>query len=185
MEGLRQCNLQGFGALGCGTHTPSTQRPGAISANLMAALNDLGYPLTTCAQWAANDEESVGQTIEVYPHPAIVSLLGLSYRLPYNVNKSTTYWPNTTVVQRINNLSAKFQLLHTGLSGQIVGIPGDVVPAPAPRTLTALKRYEDALDALVCAWVGACYLEGQANCYGDADAAIWVPALGPSLPVMA
>ena len=37
------------------------------------------------------------------------------------------------------------------------------------------KRYEDSLDALVSAWVGTCYLEGNAVPYGDASAAIWCP----------
>jgi tetratricopeptide (TPR) repeat protein len=32
-----------------------------------------------------------------------------------------------------------------------------------------------ALDALVCAWVGAKYLVGEVAVYGDAEAAIWVP----------
>jgi predicted RNase H-like nuclease len=40
---------------------------------------------------------------------------------------------------------------------------------------SGLKRYEDALDALVCAWVGAKYLLGEAVAYGDGTAAIWVP----------
>lgn len=40
---------------------------------------------------------------------------------------------------------------------------------------SGLKRYEDSLDALVCAWAGAKYLEGAAMPYGDATAAIWVP----------
>jgi predicted RNase H-like nuclease len=40
---------------------------------------------------------------------------------------------------------------------------------------SGLKRYEDSLDALVCACVGAKYLEGSAVPYGDNTAAIWVP----------
>jgi predicted RNase H-like nuclease len=40
---------------------------------------------------------------------------------------------------------------------------------------SGLKRYEDSLDALVCSWVGAKYLLGEAEPYGDGTAAIWVP----------
>jgi predicted RNase H-like nuclease len=40
---------------------------------------------------------------------------------------------------------------------------------------SGLKRYEDSLDILVCAWVGAKYLKGEALPYGDDTAAIWVP----------
>lgn len=52
------------------------------------------------------------------------------------------------------------------------------VPHPQPseeRHLAALKRYEDVLDALVCAWVATHYANGAATAYGDNTAAIWVP----------
>ena len=40
-----------------------------------------------------------------------------------------------------------------------------------------LKAYEDMLDAIVCAWVGMCGLEGRAKPFGDPHSAIWVPQL--------
>ena len=50
------------------------------------------------------------------------------------------------------------------------------LPEPvAVKSLAALKRYEDALDALVCAWVGVEYLGGRTLPLGDGDAAIWCP----------
>ena len=58
---------------------------------------------------------------------------------------------------------------------EIIGIREDCIPTDASLQIRrALKRFEDTLDALVCAWVGACYLAGHAECYGDAAAAIWV-----------
>ena len=43
------------------------------------------------------------------------------------------------------------------------------------------KRYEDALDALVCGWVAARFVQGNSMPYGGATAAVWVPkADGPS-----
>jgi predicted RNase H-like nuclease len=44
-------------------------------------------------------------------------------------------------------------------------------------TTAALKRYEDALDALVCGWVGIEYLGGRCTAFGDTAAAIWTPSL--------
>ncbi len=41
--------------------------------------------------------------------------------------------------------------------------------------LSALKPYEDALDAVISAYVGALYLEGAVEAFGDDEAAIWVP----------
>ena len=38
-----------------------------------------------------------------------------------------------------------------------------------------LEEVNDRADALVCAWVGAKYLLGEAVTYGDGSAAIWVP----------
>jgi predicted RNase H-like nuclease len=44
------------------------------------------------------------------------------------------------------------------------------------NSFSALKRYEDALDALICGWVGVEYLAGRAVPLGNEDAAIWCPA---------
>ena len=38
-----------------------------------------------------------------------------------------------------------------------------------------MKAFEDALDAIVCAWVAICVLEGRAEPYGDEESAIWIP----------
>ncbi|MCM2500652.1 DUF429 domain-containing protein [Neorhizobium galegae] len=38
-----------------------------------------------------------------------------------------------------------------------------------------LEAFEDMLDAVVCAWIGACVLDGRARAYGDEASAIWVP----------
>ncbi len=50
------------------------------------------------------------------------------------------------------------------------------LPATADGlSLTYLKRFEDALDALVCAWVGLQHLHRRTRPYGDHESAIWVP----------
>jgi hypothetical protein len=62
------------------------------------------------------------------------------------------------------------------------GIDGLDLPLPAPGAaagpLAGLKRCEDALDALVCAWEATLCLDGRATAFngGDGAAAIWVPA---------
>lgn len=38
------------------------------------------------------------------------------------------------------------------------------------KTLSALKPFEDALDALVCCWVGGAFLAGTAYSLGDETA---------------
>jgi predicted RNase H-like nuclease len=38
-----------------------------------------------------------------------------------------------------------------------------------------LKGYEDAIDAVVCAWIGCEFLAGRCVAYGDMESAIWLP----------
>lgn len=156
-----------FGGRGCGTHSPTVLVAG-IAYELCQILADLGYPLAVNIP----GELIAPATIEVYPHPALLCLLDLNYRLLYKVGKSRRFWPGTTAEERVRNLLAHFRQIHAGLSGEIDGIPDFL---PAAGSLNSLKRYEDALDALVCAWVGARYLAGCATAYGDHTAAIWVP----------
>lgn len=174
-----------FGREKCGTHSITKNSPVQMFENLRASLDSRGYHLVTQTSRTSNDGMPVGATIEVYPHPAIVRLLNLDCRLKYKVDKAKikagrgAYWPNATLPERKQRLCENLRLLHTRLAAKINGIPEDLVPLDGHmRSWKFLKRYEDALDALVCGWVGACYLEGRAECFGDADAAIWVPTKG-------
>ena len=157
-----------FGRYGCGTHTPSDDRPGALSDQLRESLASLGYRL-------AVSEPDTCTVIEVYPHPALLCLLQRTWRVPYSVDRTLNYWPGLTLEQRADRLIKKFRLIYAGLTGVIQGIPDFLPASPYGGSLASLKRYEDALDALVCAWVGTRYFEGCADPFGDQDAAIWVP----------
>lgn len=71
-----------------------------------------------------------------------------------------------------------WQSSRRSLTDLAVHIDGISVPLPRPQdveTLSSLKRYEDAIDALVCCWVGSQYLDGLAVALGDETAAIWCP----------
>lgn len=97
--------------------------------------------------------------------------------MPYNVsNSSRKYWPDLDLSQRIVRLLGELREIDKAL-GNAFGATALQLPQPSQvSTLWALKRYEDALDALVCAWVGCQYVEGTAVAYGDDSSAIWVPA---------
>ena len=182
IDGRRPCDIaisRAFGGALCGTHSPNVNRPGALSKNLIASLKKHNYNLRTEMPTVANDEPPAKATIEVYPHPAIVRLLNLDHRLKYKVEKSNDFWRGRTLLERRKRLRSNFQKLRIGLAAEIHGIPEDVVPTAAyVRSRRSLKRYEDSLDALVCAWVGSCYLDNRAESFGDEDAAIWVPVEG-------
>ncbi len=160
-----------FGRYGCGTHSPTATRPGVLAAQITDGFACAGYPLLVASE-ARSGRRGL---IEVYPHPALLSLLAVPRRVPYKVGKSTLYWPSLAVRQRMSRLLATFRTIRAALAREIRDIP---LPLPRPAavpTLAALKRYEDALDALVCGWVGIQFAAGRAVAYGDAAAAVWVP----------
>jgi len=160
-----------FGAAGCGTHSPSEDRPGDLGATLTVAFGDCGYPVAT----QHDKSGTLARLVEVYPHPALLTLLNKTYRLPYKAGKTKKYWPKDGVHERIEKLSNIYRQILTALKAEIDGIDLPLPNATSCTSLASLKRYEDSLDALVCAWAGCRYVDGSSTAYGDADAAIWVP----------
>jgi predicted RNase H-like nuclease len=160
-----------FGSKGCATHTPSADRPGRVSARLRKVFGVAGFSLATSTTAAGEPD----RLIEVYPHPALLSLTRANYRVPYKVGRSLRYWQGTSTACRRAKLLDEFEKILAALREEISGI---LIKFPKPAevaSLRALKLYEDSLDALVCAWVGAKYLEEEAKPYGDHTAAVWVP----------
>jgi predicted RNase H-like nuclease len=177
----RYCDDQvsrAYGSRKCGTYPPSVSRPGTLSDALTRDFASAGYPLLTEALVPPG-------VIEVYPHPALVELTGATERLRYKASKATIYWPSVTPLERRRRLLEEweqiFVFLETEIDGVMTGLPQ---PELSVRGME-LKGHEDMLDAIVCAWVGICALEGRAIPYGDDDAAIWIPqprTLGPGTP---
>jgi len=161
-----------FGPKGCAVHSPSAERPGAITDQLRADFAALGYPLHT-----NGSEQAAPALIECYPHVALLALLKRDYRVPYKVSRSGQYWKaeKLTRSERIERLLEQFQAIKAGLNEHISGIP-DVIPSPSEvTTLASLKPVEDMLDGLICAWISIEHLEGRTVGLGDDTAAIWVP----------
>jgi predicted RNase H-like nuclease len=162
-----------FGGRGCGTHTPSATRPGPISDVLCAEFRELGYPLAT----VTTPPGTSPALIEVYPHPALLVLMDAPYRVQYKVSKAGRYWPKVPPSERRRKLVEKWYEIRQALGETISGAE---LPLPTPdeaehlRT-SGLKRFEDALDALICGWVGVRYLDRHCTAFGDETAAIWTP----------
>jgi predicted RNase H-like nuclease len=115
--------------------------------------------------------------VEVYPHPALLVLLNAPYRVPYKIAKAGRYWPDLSPAERRRKVVETWQEIRAALA---MTISGPALPLPPLDTVeqlktSGLKRYEDALDALVCGWVGIQYLQGHCSPYGDETAAIWTP----------
>jgi predicted RNase H-like nuclease len=113
--------------------------------------------------------------VEVYPHPALMTLTRAGGSLTYKFSRSRRYWPKNSPAERRAGLLSQFAEIVSALKGKIRDIPIELPEPDSMISTSGLKRYEDSLDALVCSWVGAKYLLGEAVPYGDGTAAIWVP----------
>ena len=158
-----------FGHCKCAVHSPSPARPGASGRRLHDGFSNNGYALATSLGCRAP------ALLEVYPHVALLGLTGRSERLPYKAAKSTTYWPGVPAETRKARLLGEWASILSAL-GQFISHANLPLPEdPEKVTFGHLKRFEDALDGLVCAWVATQYLQESALPLGDDTAAIWVP----------
>jgi predicted RNase H-like nuclease len=160
-----------YGNKGCAVHSPSAARPGRLADEVRARAATLGFPLATASKPAG----TCPALIEVYPHPALIHLLGRNFRIPYKVAKTTRYWCDATLQERIARLREQHTRILSALGERIVDLPLQLPGKAQIGSLTSLKAYEDTLDALVCAWVGIRYLQRDCRAFGDRNAAIWIP----------
>ncbi len=160
-----------YGGRKCSTHTPSSIRPGTISDTLRSEFAHLGYDLLTSGRAQRG-------LIEVYPHPALVELADARERLRYKTSKLRKYWPVLAAPLRREALFDVWRQIVERLDGEVAGT-ADALTLPAPDSPTwKLKAFEDALDAIVCAWAGACATTDGCIPFGDRTAAIWIPRKG-------
>jgi predicted RNase H-like nuclease len=157
-----------YGARHAGTHTPNALRPGKVSDELTAGFKKVGYPLLT-------SEVRLPGLIEVYPHPALIELSAATRRLPYKHSKSRKYWPDDAPMGRRLKLFETWKQIVMLLEDKVKGVAAALPLPELSARAYELKAFEDALDAVVCAWVGACVIDGLARSYGDDSSAIWVP----------
>lgn len=151
-----------FGAAKCSAHSPNSNRPGAWGQELQQCAEDAGYVLRV-----AGDPPGLPRTrslIEVYPHPALLRLTGSAERLEYK-----SKFPRDVRRLAFTTIAAALRRTMPAVT------PADLIPAKAASG-REWKAAEDALDALVCCWIGLEFLSQRAIPYGDRDAAVWVPS---------
>jgi predicted RNase H-like nuclease len=161
-----------FSKYGCAAHSPSVSRPGKIGRAYTDKLEQYGFELGVTSTRIS----TTNRLLEVYPHPALLKLMNVDYRLEYKAGKTSRYWPGLDVSERKKKLFHIYKnVLHVlgkEISDITLSLPDDLVQQP----FSHFKRYEDVIDALICGWVGIQYLQGNAKAYGDDTGAIWVPA---------
>lgn len=169
-----------YGKQWAGTHTPSEKRPGSVSATLFQQLSESGYDWMNASK-RVRPKRQTRCFFETYPHPVIIEMLGLGKRLPYKVAKRQKYWPDLKPNERWEKIASELDRLRVALALRINSVK-DRIPmacsildaAPESRD-TVLKGIEDALDAVVCAFVGCEFLVGRACPFGDQESTIWIP----------
>lgn len=161
LTGMRQCERgigKLYGAKGASCHTANLALfPNAVSVQLSRQLQQLHYQHITGARWQ----------IEVYPHPAIIELFNLDYRLAYK--KGTVAQRKAGQLQLANHLQAIETRLPFALQ-----LGGSVSIAMTEDTINQLKgeqlkKNEDKLDALVCLVIAALHLKGQCFIVGNSE----------------
>lgn len=158
-----------YATRGLGAHSPSAERPGPIADAMRLGFGAFGYRVAT----TATKRRAPNVLIEVYPHAAAITLAQATYRVPYKLGRAAQYWPDDAPAKRLKRLLARWRTLQSALTVTFDGIPRALVPRSG--TPASLKRHEDALDALLCAWCGVQYLAGTLRAHGDETAAVWAP----------
>lgn len=160
-----------YGARWCAAHSPSSERPGAISDRLRHGFAEAEYGLCI-------SEITTPGLIEVYPHPALVELCDEPKRLPYKVGKVRSYWPKLTPKHRRLLLSGEWRAIGTVLEAYLPGAEAFCIDLDLSPT--QLKAQEDMIDAIICCICAIRALEGAAQPFaGDNKSAIWVPTADP------
>lgn len=158
-----------FGGRGCAAHSPTVDRPGRLSDEIRKSLESFGFKLAI-----KQADLKARSVIETYPHPALLSLMRASYRLPYKVANSKRYWPDCEIALRRQKIIDTLIQIEERIATVITGV--ELQTFAESNSFQQLKQTEDMLDALVCAWVGTLALSGGATPLGDDDATIWVPS---------
>jgi predicted RNase H-like nuclease len=152
---LRRC----FGRYQAGAH-PANRRlyGGDIRGERLALRLAAEFGISNDFEFPAGDPE-VRRCLEVFPHPAQVVLFELTRTLKYKARSG----------RDLASRHAEFARLVAGLCGlrlqtPSLRAPDWLEPPTAGLRGMALKRYEDRLDALVCAYVAAYFWQ-----WGESD----------------
>ena len=105
--------------------------------------------------------------IECYPHPTLIEIFGLDYRLAYKKGLAKD--------KRAGQIQLAPYLLslanHPQMPMQIPSSCADWLQQEVINDLkgTALKQNEDRLDALVCLYIAFRHRQGQSLCFGSTE----------------
>jgi predicted RNase H-like nuclease len=169
-HGQRACEKdlsRAYGSRGVSCHaTNLTLYPSPFSAELSEKLELEGYHhLATGGKWQ----------IECYPHPAIIEIFGIDYRLRYK--KGSVAGKRKGQIELSNHIrsleSSKVLELNIPEKHRVYLSPASIDNLEGTR----LKQNEDCLDAIVCLYIAGLYaISVNHHVFGDkAQGYIYVP----------
>lgn len=144
---------------------------------IVARLAELGFRHSP----AVRRQVPVRQVIEVYPHPGMVELFGLTKTLKYKACPERPYPLLWAELGRLRDLLRSLSTYEPALDGS------SLLDGQDPHGLRgrALKRLEDLLDACFCAYTALhIWYWGEAGyrCFGDAQTGYILVPVRPSPP---
>lgn len=176
--GRRECEAlaqQRFGRYNAGPYPSNLSRP-------WFAAGSRGQRLADRFGWSLDPDAPGGRrAIEVYPHPALVALLGLDRVLPYKGKGRRTIEVRLAAFARLLDGLESLPALDLAAHPRWEALRSAAATATRPFQLDAI---EDEVDGILCAhlaWLWATFGRDRMLVLGDWSAgAIVTPALGPS-----
>ncbi|MCB1645370.1 MAG: DUF429 domain-containing protein [Pseudomonadales bacterium] len=158
-----------YGGRKAGCHSSNlTLYPDPASVRLAGLLESRGFKLQ-------GPPDAGHWMIECYPHPAIIELFGLPERLLYKKGNVAGKRAGQIRLARLLAGLSQSRRLKLTLAPTCCHLLDETVITG--NRGQALKSHEDALDAIVCACIAACYTQAPDNrMFGDrANGHIYVP----------
>jgi len=165
---------------------------GAHSANLGLAAFSAGVRAERLARRLGlstdpyfQSGQPVRRMIEVYPHPAMVSLFGLSFTLKYKAKRGRTVHDRrqafAALTSHLEKLTMSDPPLSVATTARWEELRDALVIAPSNGQLDLI---EDELDAYMCAYIGFYYwTHGASRCrvVGDVDSGYIITPVTPTI----
>ena len=168
-SGQRPCETEigkMYGARGASCHTSNKiLYPKAKSVDLSVSLEKEGFLHLEGTKWQ----------IECYPHPAIIEIFGLDYRLLYKKGKvADRKIGQKRLANLIKGLSDSRVLSLQFGNIEIPNLNDDYIDSLKGLEL---KSNEDALDSMLCLYIAGLHQLGvKSTVFGEVDTGyIWVP----------
>lgn len=172
ITGQRSCEKElsrMYGARKASCHTSNlTLYPGAPSVELGNMFTQQGFA------HLGQPEQSHWQ-VECYPHPAIIEIFGLAERHLYKKGDAAAKREGQIKLAELIRRLAHSPVLKLSVDDRFDSYLDE--PAIREKRGAALKKNEDALDAIVCTYIAGIYSLGAASTvYGSVDEGyIYVP----------